>query len=74
MSESKPGTKLEESVIEEEESGDDNDMEGVDQGEQIPQLEEGLQLRQTAREHHPSTRYLSSYYILIVDEVEPENF
>ena len=36
MSESKPGTELEESVIEEEESGDDNDMGGVDHGEQIP--------------------------------------
>ena len=38
--ESEPGTELEEPIIEEEESGDDNDMGGVDQGEQIPPLEE----------------------------------
>ena len=41
MSESEPGTELEEPVIEEEKSGDDSDMGGVDQGEQIPPLEEG---------------------------------
>ena len=39
MSESEPKTELE--VIEEEESGDDSDMGGIDQGEQIPPLEEG---------------------------------
>ena len=60
MSESKPGMKLEEPVIEEEESGDDSDMGGVDQGEQIPLLEEGPQLRRTTRECQPSTRYPSS--------------
>ena len=38
MSESEPGMELEEPVIEEEKSGDDNDMGGVDQGEQIPTL------------------------------------
>ena len=37
--------KLEEPVIEEEESGDDSDTRGVDRGEQIPPLEEGPQLR-----------------------------
>ena len=41
MSKSEIGTKLEELVIKEEESGDDSDMEGVDQGEKIPPLEEG---------------------------------
>ena len=41
MFESEPGTELKELVIEEEESGDDSDMGGVDQGEQIPPLEEG---------------------------------
>ena len=39
MSESELGTELEESVIKDEESGDDSDMGGVDQGEQIPPLE-----------------------------------
>ena len=43
MAESQLGTKLEESVIEEEESGDDSDTGGVDQGEKIPPLEEGPQ-------------------------------
>ena len=33
-------TKLEEPVIEEEENGDDSDTGSVDQGEQIPPLEE----------------------------------
>ena len=74
MSKSEPRTELEELVIEEEESGDDNDMGGVDQGEKIPPLEEGPQLRRTTREHQSSTRYLSSKYILIVDEGEPESF
>ena len=41
MSESEPETELEELVIEEEDSGDDSDTEGVDRGEQIPPLEEG---------------------------------
>ena len=36
MSESEPGTKLKEPVIEEEESGDDSDTGGVDQREQTP--------------------------------------
>ena len=45
MFESEPGTKLKEPVIEEEESGDDSDTGGVDQGEQILPLEEGPQLR-----------------------------
>ena len=49
MSESEPRTKLEEPVIEEEESGDDSDMGGIDQGEQIPPLEEGPQLRWTTK-------------------------
>ena len=40
MFESEPRTELKEPVIEEEESGDDSDMGGVDQGEQIPPLEE----------------------------------
>ena len=39
--ESEPETELEEPVIEEEESGDDNDTGGVDQWEHIPPLEEG---------------------------------
>ena len=39
MSESELGMELEEPIIEEEESGDDSDMGGVDQGEKIPQLE-----------------------------------
>ena len=50
MSESKPGTELEEPVIEDEESGDDSDTRGVDQREQIPPLEDGPQLRQTTKE------------------------
>ena len=74
MFESEPGMELEEPVIEEEESGDDSDMGGVDQGEQIPPLEEGPQLRQLTRERQPSIRYPSSEYILIVDEGEPESF
>ena len=74
MSESEPGTELEESVIKDEESGDDSDMGGVDQGEQIPPLEEGPHLRRATREHQPFTRYPSSEYILIVDEGEPESF
>ena len=74
MSESKPGAELEEPVIEKEESGDDSDTRSVDQREQIPSLEEGLQLRQTTREHRPSTRYQSLEYILIADEGEPESF
>ena len=74
MSESKPGTKLEEPFIEEEESGDDSDMGGVDMGKKIPQLEEGPWLRWTTRERQPSTRYPSSEYILIVDDGEPESF
>ena len=41
MSKSEPRTELEELVIEEEESGDDSDMGGVDQGEKILPLEEG---------------------------------
>ena len=49
-------------------------MGGVDQGEQIPPLEEGPQLRRTTREHQPSTRYPSSEYILIADEGELERF
>ena len=47
MSKLEPRTELEEPVIEEEESGDDSDMGGVDQGEQIPPLEEGPKLRRT---------------------------
>ena len=74
MSELELGTELEESVIEEEESGGDSDTGGVDQGEKIPPLEEEPQLRQTSREHKPSTRYPSSEYILIADEGEPESF
>ena len=74
MSESKSGTELEEPVIEEEESGDDNDTGSVDQGEQIPSLEEGPQLIRSTRECQPSTRYPSSEYILIADEGEPESF
>ena len=41
MSELEPGTKLEEPVFKEEESGGDNGMGSVDQGEKIPPLEEG---------------------------------
>ena len=74
MSKSKPGTELEEPVIEEEESGDDSDMGGVDLGKKIPPLEEEPQLRWTTRERQPSTRYPSSEYILIVDDGEPESF
>ena len=74
MFESEPGMELEEPVIEEEESGDDSDMGGVDQGEKIPLLEEGPYLRRSTRECQPSIRYLSSEYILIADEGEPENF
>ena len=39
MSESELRTELKELVIEKEESGDDSDMGGVDQGVQIPPLE-----------------------------------
>ena len=60
MSELELGTELEEPVIEEEESGDDSDTGGVDQGDQIPPIEEGPQLRRTTRECQPSTRYPSS--------------
>ena len=73
MSKSELGTELEELVIKEEESGDDSDMEGVDQGEQNRPLEEGPQLRWTTRECQPSIRYPSSEYILIADEGEPES-
>ena len=73
MSELEPGIELEEVVIEEEDSGDDSDTGGVDRGVQTPPLEEGLQLRWTARERQPSTRYPSSRYILIADEGEPES-
>ena len=73
MPESELGTKLEEPVIKEEESGDDNDT-GGDQGEQISPLEEGPQLTQSTRERQPSTRYPSSEYILIADEGEPKSF
>ena len=74
MSESKPGTKLEEPVIEEEESGDDSDIGGVDQGEKIHPLEEGPRLRRSTRECQPSTMYPSSEYILITDKGKPESF
>ena len=69
--ESEPEMELKEPVIEEKESGDDNDTRGVDQREHIPPLEEGPQLRRTTREHQQSTRHPSSEYILIVDEGEP---
>ena len=74
MSESKPEMELKKPVIEEEERGDDSDMGGVDQGEQIPPLEEGPQLRQTTRECQPSITYPSLEYILITDEGEPGSF
>ena len=74
MSELELETKLEEPIIEEEESGVDSDMGGVDQGEQIPLLEEEPQMRWITREHQPSTRYPSSESILIVDEGEPKSF
>ena len=74
MSESEPGKKLEEPIIEEEESGDDSDMGGVDQGEQIPPLEEGPQLRRTTKEHQPSIGNPSLEYILTAYEGEPKNF
>ena len=74
MSKSEPRTELKVPVIEEEESGDDSDMRGVDQGEQIPPLEKGPQLRRTSRERQPCTRYPSLEYILIVDEGEVESF
>ena len=67
MSESEAGMELEEPVIEVEESGDGCDMGGVDQGEQIPPLEEGPKLRRSTRECQPSTRYPSLEYILIAD-------
>ena len=60
--------ELKEPVIEEEESDDDSDTKGVDQGEQIPPLEERPQLRQATSEHQSSTRYPSSEYILIANE------
>ena len=41
MFESEPGMELEEPVIQEKESGEDSDMGGVDQGEQIPPIEKG---------------------------------
>ena len=66
--------KLEEPVIEEEESGDDSDTGGGCQGKQIPQLEEGPQLRWITRERQPSTRHPSLEYILIADEGELESF
>ena len=72
MFESEPGTELKELVIEEEESGGDSDTGGVDQGEKIPLLEEGPQLRRTTRGRQPSIRYPSSEYILIADEGELE--
>ena len=74
MSKSEPVTELEEPVIKEEESGDDSNMRGVDQGEQIPSLEERPQLRQTTRERQPSTMYQSLEYILIADKGEPKCF
>ena len=74
MSKSEPGMELEEPITEAEESGDDSDTGGVDQGEQILQLEKGPQLRRSTTERQPSTRYLSSKYILIDDEGEPESF
>ena len=74
ISESEPGTELKEPVIEEEESGDDSDTGGVDQGEQITPLEEGPQLRQTTRKRQQSTRYPSLEYILIANEGGLESF
>ena len=76
MAESEPWTELEERVIEEEESSDDSDTRGVDQGGggKIPLLEEGPLLRQTTRKHQPSTRYPSSEYILIAYEREHKSF
>ena len=75
MYESEPGAELEELVIEKEEnSGDNSDTTGVDQGEQIPPLEERSQFRWTSRERQPSTRYPSLEYILITDEGELESF
>ena len=50
------------------EDGDDD--EDVQDGEQSPTS----QLRRSSRNHHPSTRYPSSEYILITDEGEPECF
>ena len=74
MSESKPGTELEEPIIEEEESGDDNDTGGVNQEEKIPPLDKGPQLIWSTKECQPSIRYPSSEYILIADKGEPESF
>ena len=59
--------EIKEPVIREEENGDDDGIGGVDQGDQIPPLEDGPQLRRIIREHQPSTRYPCYEYILIVD-------
>ena len=63
MSKSEPGTELEEPVIEEEESGDDSDTRGVDQGELIPLLEEGPQLRRTTKEIQPTIYKVSKFRV-----------
>ena len=49
MSELEPRIEIEKPGIKEEESGDDSNIGGVDQGEQIPPLEEEPQLRRTTR-------------------------
>ena len=56
--------------------GDDaQDIEDVEQGEQPVPLEiEEPQVRRSTRKHCPLTRYLSSKYILLTDEGEPECF
>lgn len=59
-----------------EDEGDDMaDDEAAEQGELPPQPEaEETQPRRSTRERRPSGRYLSSEYILIADEGEPETF
>ena len=48
---------------------------GVEQGEQPPLLEMvEPQVRKSTRERYPSIRYLTSEYIMIAKEGEPESF
>jgi hypothetical protein len=58
-------------------SDNDDDViyDAPEQGEQHHQGELGeLQVRRSERERQPSKRYLSSEYILLMEEGEPESF
>lgn len=72
--EPEPEHQPEEPVVEDDEPIVDEHTEGAEQGEPSVPQEAEPQLRRSARERRPSTRYPSSDYILITDEGEPESF